>query len=218
MTLNKGNETHGAIRNEEGLKWLIALTSLDPRELPKSRPGDLPNLVYDLKRWFGASGDPKLSGQIRGLLQRATLLKRLVSELSALVAAVADRGKYVYRYSDGHVEIDAGRVEQGSGRLVCYRFTDLLDAVIHLAIHDLTRNDPLRVRRCREQSCGKIFLASRRSQMYCSHRCANLQASRKYRAANRALRAKRERERYRSKVQARIGSRAIRIGRGASGR
>jgi hypothetical protein len=212
--LKRPTQKRGAIRSEESLNWLIAVASLDPRKLGSGRPGDLPNLVYDLERWFGTSDDAKLVGQIRNLLRRPALLQHLVRELSALVAAVADRGKHVYRYSDGHVEIDAGRLEKGSGRLVSYRFTDLLDAAMHLAIHDLTRNDPACIRRCREQSCRKIFLAARRSQIYCSHRCANLQASRKYREANQARRAERERERYRSKVLSRIGSRTIRVGRG----
>jgi hypothetical protein len=203
--------------DDEGLKWLIALASLDPRKLGKGRPGDVPNLVYELERWFGTSDHPKLVGQIRNLLRRRALLRRLVRELSALIAAVADRDKHVYRYSDGHVEIDAGRLEKGGGRLVSYRFTDLLDAAMHLAINDLTSSDPALIHRCREQACGKIFLASRRSQLYCSRRCANLQAGRRYREANRTLRAERERERYKSKVRTRMGSRTIKVGRQARG-
>ncbi len=213
MLKTKTQKRH-TIPNEEGLRWLIALSSVDLTKLARGRPGDVPNLVYDLERWFGTSHDPNLVGRIRGLLRRPKLLQRLVSELSALVTAVADRGKYSYRYSDGYVEVDAGRLEKDGGRLVSYGFTDLLDASMHLAIHDLTGNDPVRVRRCREKSCRKAFFASRRSQIYCSHRCANLQASRKYREANRARRAARERERYRSKVLTRIGSRTIRVGRG----
>jgi hypothetical protein len=201
------------INTEADLKWLIALTTLDLRELAKGRPGDLPNLVYDLEKWLGVYDDPKLSGQIHKLLRRPALLQPLIDQTSALAAAVADRRKYSYRYSDGEVEIDAGRLEKGDSRAVAYRFSDLLDAVVHVAIHDLSRYDALRVRRCREQICHKIFLASRRSQIYCSHRCANARASRKYRTANRRKRAERERQRYRSKVLKRIGSRSVRVGR-----
>jgi hypothetical protein len=207
-----GQANHQAMRGEEGLRWLIALTSLDLK-IARAHPLDLQNLAYDLERWLGSYDDPALARQIRKLLQRRALFQPLIDELSALLAAVADRAKFSYCYSDGRVDIDAGRLEKKSGRAVSYRFTNLLDAVIHVAIHDLTRHDALRVRRCREQSCRKIFLASRRSQSYCSRRCANLQASQRYRAANRRKRAERERVRYRSKVLARIGSRSVRVGR-----
>ena len=211
--MSKRTTKRSALHGEEGLKWLIALTSLDVKKLAAGRPGDLPNLVYDLERWLGVYDDRRLTGQIQSLLRRPTLLQSLVDEVSPLVAAVADRGKYSYRYSDGHVEVDAHRLEKEGGRVVSYRFTDLRDAVMHVAIHDLIGPHALLVRRCREQTCRKIFPASHRSQVYCSHRCANLQASRNYRAGNRAKRAERERERYRSKVLTRVGGGAIKVGR-----
>lgn len=201
------------VDTEAHLKWLIALTTLDLKELAKGRPGDLPNVVYDLEKWLGVYDDPKLAGQIRKLLRQPRLLQPLINETSALVASVADRRKFSYRYSDGEVEIDAGRLERGDARAVSYRFSDLLDAVVQVAIHDLTRYDALKVRRCGEQTCHKIFLASRRSQIYCSHRCANVRASRKYRTTHRRKRAERERQRYRSKVRERIGSGSVRVGR-----
>ncbi len=201
------------IDTEADLKWLIELTTLNLKELLRGRPGDIPNLVYDLERWLGVYDDPKLAGQIRKLLRRPALFRPLIEKTSALVASVADRRKFSYRYSDGEVEIDASRLEKGGARAVAYRFSDLLDAVVHVAIHDLSRYDALRVRRCREQTCHKIFLAARRSQIYCSHRCANMRASRKYRTTNRRKRAERERQRYRSKVLKRIGSRSVRVGR-----
>jgi predicted RNA-binding Zn ribbon-like protein len=215
--IRRRTSTRTAIHGEQALKWLIALASLNIQDFARGRPGDLPNLVYDLERWLGVYDDTKLAGQIRKLLQRPALLQPIIHEVSALVAAVADLGKFNYRYSDGHVEVDGSRLEKESGRAVSYRFTDLLDAVMHVAIHDLTRHDAVRVRRCREQSCHKVFLASRRSQIYCSHRCANLQASRTYRSANAPKRAERERQRYRAMVLRRIGSRSIRVGRDAGG-
>ena len=92
-------------------------------------------------------------------------------------------------------------------------FTDLRDAVVHVAVHDLNGPHARLVRRCQEEPCHRIFFASRRFQIYCSHRCANMHSSRRYRAANRRKRAERERERYRQRVITRIGGGAIRVGR-----
>jgi hypothetical protein len=212
-SLTKGTTRRSALHGEEGLRWLIELTFVDVKKLAVDRPADVANLAYDLERWLGVRDDRALAAQIRSLLRRPALFQSLIDEVSALVAAVADRRKFSYRYSDGHVEVDAYRLEDGAGRMVSYRFTDLRDAVMHVAVHDLNGPHALLVRRCQEELCHRIFLASRRSQIYCSHRCANLHSSRRYRAANRRKRAERERERYRQRVITRIGGGAIRVGR-----
>ena len=210
--MSKGPTTRGALPGEEGLRRLIELTSTDVKKLAVD-PADVAKLVHDFERWLGVRNDRALAAQIRSLLRRPALFQSLIDDVSALVAAVADRRKFSYRYSDGHVEVDAYRLEDGAGRMVSYRFTDLRDAVMHVAVHDLNSPHARLVRRCRDEPCRRIFLASRRSQIYCSHRCANLHASRTYRAANRRKRAERARERYRRRVLSRLGGGAIRVGR-----
>ncbi len=212
-SLTKGTKRRSWLHGEEGLRWLIELTSVDVKKLAADRPADVANLVYDLERWLGVRDDGPLTRQIRRLLRRPALFQPLVDKMSAPIAAVADRRRFSYRYSDGHVEVDANRLEDGAGRMVSSRFTDLLDAVMHVAIQDLDGPYARLGRRCQEEPCHRISLPSRRSQIYCSHRCANSHASRNYRAANRRKRAERERERYRRRVISRLGGGAIRVGR-----
>lgn len=209
---NKGATTRSALHGEEGLRWLIELTSVDVKKLAVD-PAGVAKLVYDFERWLGVRDDRALARQIRSLMRRPAVFQSLIDKVSALVAAVADRRKFSYRYSDGHVEVDPSRLEDRAGRMVSYRFTDLRDAVMHVAVHDLNGPHACLVRRCQEEPCHRIFLASRRSQIYCSHRCANLHASRTYRAANRRERAERARERYKRRVISRLGGGALRVGR-----
>ena len=147
-SLTKGTSKRSALRREEGVRWLVELTAVNLKELVVDRPADVANLAYDFERWLGVRNDRALTAQIRSLLRRPALFQSLIDEVSALVAAVADRGKFSYRYSDGHAEVDAYRLEEGAGRMVSYRFTNLRDAVMHVAIRDLNGPHARLVRRC----------------------------------------------------------------------
>jgi len=129
-SLTKGTKRRSWLHGEEGLRWLIELTSVDVKKLAADRPADVANLVYDLERWLGVRDDRPLTRQIRRLLRRPALFQSLVDKMSAPIAAVADRRRFSYRYSDGHVEVDANRLEDGAGRMVSYRFTDLLLSLV----------------------------------------------------------------------------------------
>lgn len=197
----------------EAVRWMVALSGVNAKELRTSDRARYVELADELERWLGISKDPLLTAEVRRLRQNPAAFQALIDEIAAIITAVADRKKFSFHYEDGHIELDPNRFETGAARALSYRFTAMLDATVNVACDDLNHPDSLRVRRCREQSCGRIFVAARRSQLYCSHRCANLQASRRYRAANRARRAERERKRYESKVRKRIGNGNIKIER-----
>lgn len=86
-----------------------------------------------------------------------------------------------------------------------YRDANLEDAVLRVALDDLYEDveAALRIQRCEEPECLKVFLAERRNQKYCSHSCANKMASRVYRKTHGKERAQRERARYERQVRAR---------------
>jgi hypothetical protein len=86
--------------------------------------------------------------------------------------------------------------------------------VLRVAIDDIYEDTEaaLRIQRCEEPECLKVFYADRKNQKYCGHRCANKVASRTYRESHRVQRAGQERARYRQKVRQRTGPR-VKVGR-----
>jgi hypothetical protein len=123
------------------------------------------------------------------------------------------------QYSSGNVILDEGRLGTEGGRALSYRDASLTDAALRVALDDMYENveASLRIRRCDEPDCRRIFFAARRGQSYCSHSCANRTASRKYRESHGAERARRERERYERKTRERTGF-AVKIGRRSKSR
>lgn len=193
---------------EEIVPWLVGFAATDAQRLEQGRPGDLPNLVYDLRRWMDLEADEPLNADVAGLERDAARVQKLAGSVRELLEAVADRRRFEISYRAGSVILDASRLGAEGGRALSYRDATLLDAVLRVALDDLYENveAALRVRRCTEQSCRRLFFAARENQTYCGHRCANKMASRKYREAHGPERAARERERYERKVRARTGA------------
>ncbi len=194
--------------------WLVGFAATDAQSLEQGRPGDLPNLVYDLRRWLDLEPDEPLNAEVATLERDAARVQKLAVCVRELLEAVADRRRFEISYRAGSVILDAARLGAEGGRALSYRDATLMDAVQRVALDDLYENveAALRVRRCAEQSCRRLFFAMRENQTYCGHRCANKMASRKYRATHGPQRAARERERYERKVHARTGS-AVKIAR-----
>jgi len=198
----------------EIVQWLVGFALLDAQRLEQGRPGDLLNLVYDLRRWLDLEPDEPLNAEVAALERDALRVRKLADSLRQLLEAVADRQRFEIRYKAGSVILDAARLGAEGGRALSYRDATLVDAVLRVALDDLYENieATLRVRRCAEESCRSLFFASRENQTYCGHRCANKMASRRYRRTHGPQRAARERARYERQVRARTGS-AIKIAR-----
>jgi hypothetical protein len=199
---------------EQIVPWLVEFAATDAERLQQGRPGDLPNLVFDLRRWLDLEPDEPLNADVVALERDAVRVQKLAASVGELLEAVADRRQFEIRYKAGSVILDAGRLGAEGGRALSYRDATLLDAVLRVALDDLYENveAALRVRRCAEESCRRLFFATRENQTYCGHRCANKMASRKYRETHGPQRAARERARYERKVQARTST-AVKIAR-----
>jgi hypothetical protein len=196
------------------LGWLVEFSRVNAASLLKGRPGDLPNLIYELRQWLDLEPDEPLNAQVSDLKKDPARLQRIIDRVAELLDAVADRKSFRADYSAGSVILDAGKLGAEGGRALSYRDANLEDAVVRVALDDLYENTEaaLKIQRCQEPECLKVFLAERKNQKYCSHRCANKMASRVYRMTHRKERAERERERYKRKVKERTGS-SVRIGR-----
>ena len=193
------------MNKERVLPWLLELSRVDADSLARGRPGDLPNLIYELRQWLGLEPDEPLNTEVSNLAKKPARLQAMIDRVAELLGAVADRKSFRADYSGGSVILDAAKLGSEGGRALSYRDANLEDAVLRVALDDLHENveAALRIQRCDEPECLRVFLAERKNQKYCSHRCANKTASRAYRKTHKKERAERERERYERKVRGR---------------
>jgi len=194
--------------------WLVEFSRTDAVALAAGRPGDLPNLIYELRQWLDLEPDEPLNAEVGRLEKNPAHLQPIIDAVGALVEAVADRKRYQVAYGGGKVILDAGKLGTEGGRALSYRDAKLLDAALRVAIDDIYEDTQgaLRIQRCQEPECAMVFYAERINQKYCSHRCANKVASRNYRQTHRGERASRERARYRQKMKQRTGPN-VKVGR-----
>jgi hypothetical protein len=184
---------------EESIRWLLAFSKLDLPSLTAGRPGDLPNLLYDLRRYLQVEpGDEKVEEELTHAERDPTRLEETLHIVSDLLNAVADRVPFRYRYRGGELAFDSNKLPSDSA--LTYHDASLPDAVVQVAVDDMSDAAALRVKRCARTDCGRLFFAERRSQMYCGHRCANAIASRTYRQQedNRKKRQLHARQKYRA--------------------
>ncbi|HEY2106442.1 MAG TPA: CGNR zinc finger domain-containing protein [Candidatus Binataceae bacterium] len=202
------------MRKERIIAWLVDFSQTDAAALAGGRPGDLPNLVYELRQWLDLEPDEPLNVEVGRLEKNPARLQPIINALGSLVEAVADRKRFQTAYGGGKVILDAGKLGTEGGRALSYRDARLIDAVLRVAIDDIYEDTEaaLRIQRCEEPECLKVFYADRKNQKYCGHRCANKVASRTYRESHRVQRAGQERARYRQKVRQRTGPR-VKVGR-----
>lgn len=196
------------------LPWLVEFSSADAMALTRGRPGDLPNLIYEMRQWLDLEPDEPLNREVRALEKNPAALQTVIDKVAELLHAVADRKRFQAEYAGGNVVLDTAKLGTEGGRALSYRDAKLDDAALRVAIDDIYEDiqAALRIQRCREPECSRIFYAERKNQMYCSHRCANKVASRAYRETHAKERAQRERARYERKMREKTGP-AVRIAR-----
>lgn len=212
-TASRAGARPDPMSKERIIAWLVEFSRTDAVALAKGRPGDLPNLVYELRQWLDLETDEPLNAEVGRLEKDPARLQPIINALGSLVEAVADRKRFQIAYGGGKVILDAAKLGTEGGRALSYRDARLIDAVLRVAIDDIYEDTEaaLRIQRCEEPECLKVFYAERKNQKYCGHRCANKVASRTYRETHRAQRADQERARYQRKVRQRTGPR-VKVG------
>jgi hypothetical protein len=165
---------------EESIRWLLSFSKSTEDTLSNGRPGDLLNLLFDLRRYLQVEpDDDRVEKELTKAEREPLTLLTTVATVQRLLMHVAERGLFRYRYGRGELVFDASKLP--SENALSYHDASLMDAVVQVAVDDLSDSVALRVKRCANEACGEIFFAERRSQIYCGHRCANLIASNTYR-------------------------------------
>jgi hypothetical protein len=188
------------MESEESIRWLLSFSKLNAESLTAGRPGDLPNLLFDLRRYLQVElGDVKVEQELTRAKDSPRTLKATISVVRKLLSNMADKIPFRYRYRGGELVFDSSKIPSDSA--LTYHDASLCDAVIQVAVDDLGDAAALRIKRCANATCGEVFFAERHSQIYCGHRCANAIASRTYREqeANRIKRRLHAKKAYRER-------------------
>ncbi len=165
---------------EESIRWLLSFSKSTKDTLSNGRPGDLVNLLFDLRRYLRVEpDDDRVEKELNRAERDPLTLLSTIATVRELLTQVAERGSFRYRYGNGELVFDASLLP--SDNALSYHDASLTDAVVQVAVDDLSEAVALRVKSCANEACAQIFFAERRSQIYCGHRCANLIASSTYR-------------------------------------
>jgi hypothetical protein len=180
----------------EAVEFLVALARIDLERLKSGPPGDLPNLLYGLRRYLDVEAGGRMDSELRKTAKKAELLGPVIQRAREIVESVAERRRGTFRFGEGKIVLDATKA-----RPVCFFAQSLADGLLLSAVDDLDSEQASRISKCEE--CRKIFYAGRKGQRYCTQACANVVAGKKYRESHGIERARRERERYRARKFAR---------------
>lgn len=160
----------------DAIEFLIKLVSKgDPVHL---REGDRINLIDDFRRFLDVEGEAEIASQLEGARSNPALLRPAVEVVLKLVSAAADHKRTEIQVGPTLLVFDGTRLHED--RVPVLSDGKLRDVVADFAAGDLGLAEPWQICRCQRMECGKLFLADRKGQMYCSHKCATAVSSAKY--------------------------------------
>ena len=164
----------------ENLEFLIDLSCKDITKLVTGKPGDLDNLWFDLVRFNRLSLEfyKKHLGEIRGEPEQ---LRLIIEKIGELLDALVGGKPFGHELEAGtKLEFEGGRTKDERPS-AWFSSPHLLQAtLLTAAVWFSEAKGSTLIRRCVESPCKRIFLARRKSQKFCSHKCASAAASRAY--------------------------------------
>lgn len=193
MVMRKKSEGPEPMGWREAIEFLIRFSMIEDPE--KLRPGDRLNLMDDLRRYLEDDGEGQLARELAEADANPAKLRDAIKIVRYIANLAADHQVDDINVGPTIITFDARRLGDERGALSVDG--SLRDAIADDAACDFADADPWQICRCDE--CRRLFLAGRKGQIYCSHRCANAAASREYRTTHAKKRAQRERARYREK-------------------
>jgi hypothetical protein len=83
-----------AMRKDRIISWLVEFSRIDAAALARGRPGDLPNLIYELRQWLDLETDEPLNAEVDRLEKNPQRLQPVIDSVRELIEAVADRRRF----------------------------------------------------------------------------------------------------------------------------
>lgn len=96
---------------EESIRWLLSFSKSTEDTLSNGRPGDLLNLLFDLRRYLQVEpDDDKVERELTKAEREPLALLPTVAIVRKLLAQVAERGFFRHRYERGVLVLDASKL------------------------------------------------------------------------------------------------------------
>ena len=179
------------MKTAEAIRFLVEVTQIDVSKLIKAgQPtnvadlGHVAGLAYELCR-FAQASRWHCDRLIRNAMHDPEVMNYEIGPVRQLIKSIADREDYRFKLVEGsEIRIFAPRLRPEPYVPLPFVFWSprsfaqalVITATIYLG-HS---RDVALIRRCRETDCGKLFVAVRRSRLYCSHECASAASQRAY--------------------------------------
>ncbi|MCL4540313.1 MAG: hypothetical protein M1378_12090 [Bacteroidetes bacterium] len=183
MDNNKAEEMNW----RKAVAFLLRLASIgDPGGL---REGDRINLLDDFRRFLELQDEVDVKQELDAARNDPAKLAPAIEVVRKLANAAADHTRAEIHVGETRVVFDGARMDVKGERAPVSIDGKLRDVMASTAAMDLGLAKPWQIGRCQRTECGKLFLADRKGQMYCSHKCATAVSSAKYHEREKAKKA-----------------------------
>ena len=179
-----------ARRRREIINFLIGLSQTEAAVLlSPERRGDLLNLARDLLH-FGLAKPHKDVPPAKRIEATAFIIRGapdrfqdVIASLRKLLSAIADGKEFLWELGEKSLILDAGALKSGdptNPSIYFWPITILEQSVIIGAMLELASAEGAMVRRCSRHVCGRVFLAARPKQVFCTRQCASAAVFERY--------------------------------------
>jgi hypothetical protein len=160
----------------QAIEFLVRLA--DVKDPEKLKQWQLLRLVEECSQFLDLEGEGQPARELAQAERRPATLKPLIETVRKLVQAVADHTRIEVQVGHTTAVLDASRL--GDKRGAAFIDGKLADVITAQAVDDLGDAEPWQICKCRWPDCSRIFLAERKGQKFCSHRCASAASSARY--------------------------------------
>lgn len=186
------------MKGREGIEFLVKLAGLELEQLtiaglPANVAdfGHAAGVFYELCRFTQTS--QRIYAKWVGAIVRNPVyqLQRHIVNIRRLLSAVADGVDFEFGLgAETKIRVFGSQFRRTPFRtplpFVIWSPTQdqalIVTAVFYLGLN----RDSCLIRRCKEEGCGKLFIAVRKSRMFCSHECASAASVRRFREKQRS--------------------------------
>ena len=166
----------------QAVEFLVRLADVkNPQSL---KQWELLRLIEECSQFLDLEGNGQPARELDQAKTKPATLKPMIEVVSRLVRAVADHTRIEVQVGKTRAVLDASRLGDERGAVL----TDgkLVDVMTAQAVDDLGDAEPWQISKCLWRDCGRVFLAERKGQKFCSHRCASASSSAGYQERKRS--------------------------------
>lgn len=167
-----------AMKRDEAVKFLVDLVNIvDPARWPAYVSMEVTDKLGQL---IDVENSVRVAKQLKDARSNPIILKPVLDIVRKLASAAAD-----HKRTDTEIEMDKpilvfDGTRMGGDLSPVSWDGQLQDIVAVMAAGHLSKAETWQIGRCKRKECGRLFLAGRKGQTFCSHKCAGKVSSARY--------------------------------------